>query len=348
MIHSVPLFCFLLLQIYDVPTLILNPAADPQHETYNVPASLPIESEVDEDEEDVYSVPSLPGQPVVPAEPEEGAGHSQVYSVPSPGKPEADRAQHSNCSVAESEPDGGIYDMPSLTLDVPSTSSVRRLSVSSTGSGDVQWRNSISSIIQSAWSATSSASARELATLLAEILSVWKTSHAGDAPPPLQQAWSRLNDVLPALAMCGTGPPSEALRGMVRSALEDSALLLQSQVRPRLPSQDSLSRRPLPALPVPEAPHIGTGMGSRKGSWIQERPLPPPPPPTFPLPPPPASLPPSIGRNEEDDELGNEYAGIGLTPAPPSLPVGDIVGYVKLQVSLFFQLFFLVHSLYTF
>ncbi|XP_012677636.2 embryonal Fyn-associated substrate isoform X2 [Clupea harengus] len=315
-------------EIYDVPTLILNPAADPQHETYNVPASLPIESEVDED---VYSVPSLPGQPVVPAEPEEGAGHSQVYSVPSPGKPEADRAQHSNCSVVESEPDGGIYDMPSLTLDVPSTSSVRRLSVSSTGSGDVQWRNSISSIIQSAWSATSSASARELATLLAEILSVWKTSHAGDAPPPLQQAWSRLNDVLPALAMCGTGPPSEALRGMVRSALEDSALLLQSQVRPRLPSQDSLSRRPLPALPVPEAPHIGTGMGSRKGSWIQERPLPPPPPPTFPLPPPPASLPPSIGRNEEDDELGNEYAGIGLTPAPPSLPVGDIVGYVKLQ-----------------
>ncbi|XP_041925754.1 embryonal Fyn-associated substrate isoform X1 [Alosa sapidissima] len=318
-------------EIYDVPTHTLNPAVEPQHETYNVPASLPIASEVEEDEEDVYSVPSLPGQPVVPAEPEEGAGHSQVYSIPSPGKSDADRVQHSNCSLEESEPDGGIYDMPSMTLDIPATSSVRRLSVSSTGSGDVQWRTSISTLIQSAWSVTSSAPARELAASLAEILSVWKTSHAGDAPPPLQQAWSRLSEAMPALAMCGNGPPSEALRGLVRCALEDATLLLQSQVRPRLPSQESLSRRPLPALPVSDTQHIGSGMGSRKGSWIQERPLPPPPPPAFPLPPPPASLPPSIGRSEEDDELGNEYAGIGLTPAPPTLPVGDSVGYVKLQ-----------------
>ncbi|KAL2079704.1 hypothetical protein ACEWY4_025448 [Coilia grayii] len=318
-------------EIYDVPTHALNPAVEPQNETYSVPASLPIASELEEDEEDVYSVPSLPGQPVVPAELEEGAAQTQVYSVPSPGKTDTERAQHSNCSLEESEPDGGIYDMPALTLDVPSTSSVRRLSVSSTGSGDAQWRASISTLIQSAWTITSSASARELAASVSEILSVWKTSHAGDAPPPLQQAWSRLSDVLPALAVCGNGPTSEALRDMVRCALEDSALLLQSQVRPRLPSQDSLSRRPLPALPVPDGQHIATGMGSRKGSWIQERPLPPPPPPAFPLPPPPASLPPSIGRGEDDDELGNEYAGIGLTPAPPSLPAGDSVGYVKLQ-----------------
>lgn len=290
----------------------------------------------------MYSVPSLPGQPVVPTEPEEGASHAKAYPTPSPGKSsEVDRVQHQHgsCSLEESEPDGGIYDMPSLTLDVPSTSAARRLSVSSTGSGDVQWRNSVSALIQTAWNATasSSASARELAASLTEILSVWKASHAGDAPPPLQQAWSRLTEVLPGLAVCGSGPPNEALRGMVRCTLEDCALLLQSQVRPRLPSQESLSRRPLPALPVPDAQHISSGMGSRKGSWIQERPLPPPPPPAFPLPPPPLSLPPTIGRSEDDEELGNEYAGIGLTPAPPSLPVGDSVGYVKLQVSLPFS-----------
>lgn len=323
-----------MLQIYDVPTNTLNAVVEPENETYSVPASLPIASEGQEEEEDVYSVPSLPGQPVVPAEPEEGASHAQAFSVPSPGKSDVDRVQqHSSCSLEESEPDGGIYDMPSLTLDVLSTSSVRRLSVSSTGSGDAQWRNSVSALIQSAWNTASSASARELAASLTEILSVWKASHAGDAPPPLQQAWSRLSEVLPGLAVCGNGPPNDALRNMVRCTLEDCALLLQSQVRPRLPSQESLSRRPLPALPVPDAQHISSGMGSRKGSWIQERPLPPPPPPAFPLPLPPSSLPPSIVRSE-DDELGNEYAGIGLTPAPPSLPVGDSVGYVKLQVRL--------------
>lgn len=319
-------------EIYDVPTLALNSTTQPQNETYSVPASIPIASELEEDEEDVYSVPSLPGQPVVPGELEEGAAHSQVYTGRGPGKTDAERAPLGNCSLEETERDGGgIYDMPAMTLDIPSTSAVRRLSVSSTGSGDVQWRASISTLIQAAWNTTSSASARELAASVSEILSVWKTSHAADAPPPLQQAWSRLSDVLPALAICGSGPPSEALRDLVRCALEDSSLLLQSQVRPRLPSQESLSRRPLPALPGPEGQHIASGMGSRKGSWIQERPLPPPPPPAFPLPMPPASLPPSIGRGEDDDELGNEYAGIGLTPAPPSLPVGDSVGYVKLQ-----------------
>ncbi|XP_028850630.1 embryonal Fyn-associated substrate isoform X2 [Denticeps clupeoides] len=323
-------------EIYDVPTLALNPAAESHQQqqqqqlTYSVPASLALAAE--EEEEDVYSVPSLPGLPLAAGEPEETSGQALVYSVPSPDKSETDRARHSNPSLEESEPDGGIYDMPAISLDVPASSYIRRLSVSSTGSGDVQWKTSLSALVQSALSSATSASAKELAASLAEILSAWKAGQAGDAPPPLQQAWTRVSDVLPALAVCGNAPPSEALLAMVQRALEESSLLLQSQTRPRLPSQESLSRRPLPALPVAEVKPLGSGMGSRKGSWIQERPLPPPPPPAFPLPP--ASLPPSVGRSEdEEEELGNEYAGIGLTPAPPSLPVGDIVGYVKLQLS---------------
>lgn len=52
------------------------------------------------------------------------------------------------------------------------------------------------------------------------------------------------------------------------------------QHRPRLPSTESLSRRPLPALPVSEAPTPSPAPSpapGRKGS-IQDRPLPPPPP----------------------------------------------------------------------
>uniref|UniRef100_A0A8C2VXN6 Embryonal Fyn-associated substrate n=2 Tax=Chinchilla lanigera TaxID=34839 RepID=A0A8C2VXN6_CHILA len=95
--------------------------------------------------------------------------------------------------------------------------------------------------------------------------------------------------------------------------------------RPRLPSAESLSRRPLPALPVPEAPSPSPAPSpapGRKGS-IQDRPLPPPPP----------HLPGYGGlkvegnpenREAEDDPAGphNEYEGI---------PVAEEYDYVHLK-----------------
>uniref|UniRef100_A0A8C1S463 Embryonal Fyn-associated substrate n=1 Tax=Cyprinus carpio TaxID=7962 RepID=A0A8C1S463_CYPCA len=311
-------------EIYDVPTLALNSSSDHQQQTYNVPGSAALAG--DAGDEDVYSVPSLPGLPSeaseMPGLTAETVGNGRTYSISSPRKQDL-------TSEDVSEPDGGIYDMPALTLEIPTC----RLSVSSTGSGDIQWKASLSALVQSALTAASVATtpSRDLASALAEILSVWKAGHVGDIPPVLQQAWSRLSDLLPALSVCSTAPPADGLLTMVRSALEDSVSLLQSQARPRLPSQESLSRRPLPALPVAEVKPITGDMGSRKGSWIQERPLPPPPTTAFPLVPGPVSLAPAVGRME-DEEQGNEYAGIGLTPTPPpSYPVGDSVGYVKLQ-----------------
>ncbi|KAG5846231.1 hypothetical protein ANANG_G00147610 [Anguilla anguilla] len=273
------------LEVYDVPTLPLTMTSDLQQQTYSIPACLAVGAEV---EEDVYSVPSLPGD--LSASPGLGEEPGELYSVPGP----TPRGPPGSCDVQVlpqepqegAEPDGGIYDMPA-----PPTSA-RRSSVSSTSSGDVQWRCSLSGLIQSALSSISLTAPppRELAASLTEILSVWKAGQEGDAPaPPLLQAWSRLSDLLPALAACGPAPPSEALLSLVRRALEDSASLLQIQAtpsRPRLPSQDSLSRRPLPALPVAEG---------------------------------------------DEEELGNEYAGIGLTTAPPPFNGGDSVGYVKLQ-----------------
>ncbi|XP_067300289.1 embryonal Fyn-associated substrate [Pseudorasbora parva] len=311
-------------EIYDVPTLALNSSSDHQLQTYNITGSAVVAG--DAEDEDVYSVPSLPGLPMEASEMSgltaETTGNGRSYSISSQRKQDL-------TSEDVSEPDGGIYDMPALTLEIPT----RRLSVSSTGSGDIQWKASLSALIQSALTSSSltTTPSRDLATALAEILSVWKAGHVGDVPPVLQQTWSRLSDLLPALSVCGTAPPADGLLTMVRCSLEDSASLLQSQARPRLPSQESLSRRPLPALPVAEVKPISGDMGSRKGSWIQERPLPPPPTAAFPLPPAPVSLAPTVGRME-DDEQGNEYAGIGLTPTPlPSYPVGDSVGYVKLQ-----------------
>ncbi|KAI4876617.1 hypothetical protein NFI96_020563 [Prochilodus magdalenae] len=312
--RAVPLLTDQRSEIYDVPTHALNLAC-------SVAASA-------EEEDDVYSVPSLPGLPLESGEmPEsvvaEAGGKSEVYSIPSPGKPEL--ALEDLTKV-----DGGIYDMPAVTLDVP----IRRLSVSSTGSGDFQWKSTLAALVQSALSSASVSTtpSRDLATSLAEILSMWKSGPIGDVPPPLQQIWSRLSDLLPALSVCGSAPPADNLLSMVRRALEDSASLLQTQTRPRLPSQESLSRRPLPALPVAEVKPMSGGMGSRKGSWIQERPLPPPPLAAFPLPPEPITSLPTTIQVTEDEEHGNEYAGIGLTPAPPpSYPTGDSVGYVKLQ-----------------
>ncbi|XP_008838098.1 embryonal Fyn-associated substrate isoform X1 [Nannospalax galili] len=95
--------------------------------------------------------------------------------------------------------------------------------------------------------------------------------------------------------------------------------------RPRLPSTESLSRRPLPALPVSEAPSPSPAPSpapGRKGS-IQDRPLPPPPP----------RLPgygglkvenDPEGQEVEDDSAGphNEYEGI---------PMAEEYDYVHLK-----------------
>lgn len=327
-----------LLQVYDVPTITGNVStSDVQHVGSALVA--------DEADDDVYSVPTLPGLPLGPGESttslsgENTAQVGQVYSVPGPEK----RASGGDNPGDPSEPDCGIYDMPALTIDAlphsssSSSTSTRRLSVSSNGSGDVQWRASLSGLVHSVLSAASCPAStllsRDLATSLAEILSVWKASHTGDPPPPLQQAWARLSDLLPALSAIGNAPPSEGLLTLVQRALEESSLLLQAQGRPRLPSQESLSRRPLPALPGTDGKTSGSGMGSRKGSWIQERPLPPTPQPTFPLPPSTSSVTLTVGPSEGEEDPSNEYAGIGLTPTPAPLPAGDSVGYVKLQVS---------------
>uniref|UniRef100_A0A3Q2QXU5 Embryonal Fyn-associated substrate n=1 Tax=Fundulus heteroclitus TaxID=8078 RepID=A0A3Q2QXU5_FUNHE len=330
--------------IYDTPRSVQS-HADPETEVYDVPSIIlnkpPSPIKPEEDEDDVYSVPTLPGVPLGPAEStysllaDDAALVGQVASVPG-SEP---RAGGGNQKQDSSEPDGGIYDMPTLTIEVlprsssssSSSASTRRHSVSSNGSGDVQWKASLSSAVHSLLGTASSLSSRDLATSLAEILSSWKASHAGDPPPPLQQAWARLSDLLPALAAVGNAPPSDGLLPLVQRSLEECGLLLQAQGRPRLSSQESLSRRPLPALPVPDGKSCGGGMGSRKGSWIQERPLPPTPQPVFSLPPAPGGITLTMGPVNGEDDPSNEYAGIGLTPAPAPVPTGDSVGYVKLQ-----------------
>ncbi|KAI3376336.1 hypothetical protein L3Q82_016821 [Scortum barcoo] len=332
--------------IYDTPRSV-PPQADSETEVYDVPSIAlnvsTLDVQPDEADDDVYSVPTLPGVPLGPGESttslsgDDGAQVGQVYCVPGPEK----RASGGSHNRNSSEPDCGIYDMPALTVEVlphslsSSSTSTRRLSVSSNGSGDVQWRASLSSLVHSVLStvscSASTLSSRDLATSLADILSTWKASHSDDPPPPLQQAWARLSDLLPALSAIGNAPPSEGLLLLVQRSLEESALLLQAQGRPRLPSQESLSRRPLPALPVPDGKSSGGGMGSRKGSWIQERPLPPTPQPAFPLPPTPPTVTLTVGPVNGEDDPSNEYAGIGLTPIPAPVPTGDSVGYVKLQ-----------------
>ncbi|KAM6959804.1 embryonal Fyn-associated substrate [Tautogolabrus adspersus] len=327
--------------IYDTPRSV-PPQADSETEVYDVPTiSLNgsiSDVQAEEVDDEVYSVPTLPGLPLestTSLSGDEVTQVAQLYRVPGPDK----RASGGSHKRDSSEPDCGIYDMPALTSEIlshslsSSSTSTRRLSVSSNGSGDVQWRASLSTLIHSVLSVAScpasALSSRDLATSLAEILSTWKASHSDDPPPPLQQAWARLSDLLPALSAGGNAPPSEGLLLLVQRSLEESALLLQAQGRPRLPSQDSLSRRPLPALPVPDGKSSGGGMGSRKGSWIQERPLPPTPQSTFPLPPSTVTL--TVGPIDVEDDPSNEYAGIGLTPIPAPVPTGDSVGYVKLQ-----------------
>lgn len=333
--------CFTDSQVYDVPTITLNVSAS--------------DFKPEEADDDVYSVPTLPGVPLGTGESttststsssgglqgEDAAPPGEVYRVPAPGK---------RISGDSSEPDCGIYDMPALSVDAlphslssssaASTCTPRRLSVSSNGSGDVHWRATLSGLVHSLLSAAScpapAMTSRDLATSLADLLSTWKASHSDDPPPPLQQAWARLADLLPALSAIGNAPPSDGLLVLVQRSLEESALLLQAQGRPRLPSQESLSRRPLPALPVQDGKASAGGMGSRKGSWIQERPLPPTPQPAFPLPHAPSTVTLTVGPADGEDDPSNEYAGIGLTPVPAPVPTGDSVGYVKLQVSFYF------------
>uniref|UniRef100_A0A2K6EAR1 Embryonal Fyn-associated substrate n=1 Tax=Macaca nemestrina TaxID=9545 RepID=A0A2K6EAR1_MACNE len=125
-------------------------------------------------------------------------------------------------------------------------------------------------------------------------------------------------------------PPSPEPPGALASHDQDTLAQLLARSpppphRPRLPSAESLSRRPLPALPVPEAPSpspVPSPAPGRKGS-IQDRPLPPPPP----------RLPgyggPKVegdpeGREMEDDPAGqhNEYEGI---------PMAEEYDYVHLK-----------------
>ncbi|XP_050999055.1 embryonal Fyn-associated substrate [Acomys russatus] len=105
------------------------------------------------------------------------------------------------------------------------------------------------------------------------------------------------------------------------------------QHRPRLPSTESLSRRPLPALPVSEAPTPSPAPSpapGRKGS-IQDRPLPPPPPclPGY------GGLKPegeSERREVDEDPSGphNEYEGI---PAAEEYDYVHLKGVDKAQSS---------------
>ncbi|XP_017816532.1 embryonal Fyn-associated substrate isoform X3 [Papio anubis] len=125
-------------------------------------------------------------------------------------------------------------------------------------------------------------------------------------------------------------PPSPEPPGALASHDQDTLAQLLARSpppphRPRLPSAESLSRRPLPALPVPEAPSpspVPSPAPGRKGS-IQDRPLPPPPP----------RLPgyggPKVegdpeGREMENDPAGhhNEYEGI---------PMAEEYDYVHLK-----------------
>lgn len=312
------------LEVYDVPAISLKVSTSDSQQTESVP---------DVGDEGVYSVPTLPGVPLGSEEPSISSLSVEEHLHGGSEK----RASGEDTS----EPDGGIYDMPALTTEgftlssSSSSTSTRRLSVSSNGSGDLQWRTSLSSLVHSLLTTVTCSSttlpSRDLATSLAEILSTWKASHSGDPPPPLQQAWARLSDLLPALSAIGTAPPSEGLLSLVQRSLEESSLLLQVQSRPRLPSQESLSRRPLPALPVADGVSPGVGMGPRKGSWIQERPLPPTPLAKFPLLPAQSHVTVTVGTSEGEDDPSNEYAGIGLTPIPAPVPTSDSVGYVKLQ-----------------
>nr|XP_030710426.1 solute carrier family 22 member 17 isoform X11 [Globicephala melas] len=127
-----------------------------------------------------------------------------------------------------------------------------------------------------------------------------------------------------------TPPSPEPLAASASNDLDALALLLARSPppahRPRLPSAESLSRRPLPALPVPEAPSPSPAPSpapGRKGS-IQDRPLPPPPPRLPGYGGPKVEGDPEIGEVEDHQEgHHNEYEGI---------PMAEEYDYVHLKV----------------
>ncbi|XP_041094686.1 LOW QUALITY PROTEIN: embryonal Fyn-associated substrate, partial [Polyodon spathula] len=317
-------------EVYNVPSMFLR------EETYNIPAchrpykedSEPAGQE-EEVEEDVYSVPSLAGQPSILNPEQRVREEGGMHSVP-----------------GQAPEDCGIYDLPAASIAMEEMDLltepdfIRRLSISSNGSGQSKSSTdscleALSALLQSAQCAASGPAPppRELASLLAEIVSV--SRQHGE----LGEVLSRLSDFIPSLSR---GAAPDALLSLVRKALEDSASLLTGHAhRPRLSSQESLSRRPLPALPVAEVKPMKLKL-TRKGSGIQERPLPPGATPwkgtgggggewTFGQPPPPPPL-----LHEGREETGNEYEGIGNVSVTGSsstaIPAaGESGGYVKLQ-----------------
>ncbi|KAF6129818.1 embryonal Fyn-associated substrate [Phyllostomus discolor] len=107
-----------------------------------------------------------------------------------------------------------------------------------------------------------------------------------DSPASFSHPLARVTSKPPGEDEAPYDTPSspEPLRASAPSDTDTLALLLARSPapshRPRLPSAESLSRRPLPALPVLEAPSPSAAPSpapGRKGS-IQDRPLPPPPP----------------------------------------------------------------------
>eukprot|EP00070_Physeter_catodon_P044010 XP_028350904.1 embryonal Fyn-associated substrate [Physeter catodon] len=126
-----------------------------------------------------------------------------------------------------------------------------------------------------------------------------------------------------------TPPSPEPLAASASNDLDALALRLARSPppahRPRLPSAESLSRRPLPALPVPEAPSPSPAPSpapGRKGS-IQDRPLPPPPPRLPGYGGPKVEGDPEIGEVEDHQEgHHNEYEGI---------PMAEEYDYVHLK-----------------
>uniref|UniRef100_A0A8D0MSY3 SH3 domain-containing protein n=1 Tax=Sus scrofa TaxID=9823 RepID=A0A8D0MSY3_PIG len=125
-----------------------------------------------------------------------------------------------------------------------------------------------------------------------------------------------------------TPPSPEPLGASASHDLDTLALLLARSPpaphRPRLPSAESLSRRPLPALPVPEAPSPSPAPSpapGRKGS-IQDRPLPPPPPRLPGYGGPKVEGDPEGGEVEDHPGYHNEYEGI---------PMAEEYDYVHLK-----------------
>uniref|UniRef100_A0A8D1DXP7 CAS family C-terminal domain-containing protein n=1 Tax=Sus scrofa TaxID=9823 RepID=A0A8D1DXP7_PIG len=147
-----------------------------------------------------------------------------------------------------------------------------------------------------------------------------------DSPASFSRPLTRVAPELPGEDE--TPPSPEPLGASASHDLDTLALLLARSPpaphRPRLPSAESLSRRPLPALPVPEAPSPSPAPSpapGRKGS-IQDRPLPPPPPRLPGYGGPKVEGDPEGGEVEDHPGYHNEYEGI---------PMAEEYDYVHLK-----------------